>query len=207
MDLVGQLRTLELLLVERLDRLVGDGAVDDALHQHVAQDTLARGRQPPLGQGILVHAALQGLGREQLLVDHLIQHLPEQVRRDVQRLALTDQALRHRLALYVRGPDRLRPDRRHLAVARLGRALGRPLLGARRKRQQAASQRRAHAEDTHPVRRPEAHGLNHPCIAVAAPRAEPAAPAHIHRHFRQMGARRISRRRARSPLVNYELPG
>jgi hypothetical protein len=93
------------------------------LDQHVAQDALARGGQAALGDRILVQLLLQGLGGQQLLVDHLVQALAEQVRADVQRLALADQPLGHGLALDVRGPDRVAVDPGDGGVAGLGRTL------------------------------------------------------------------------------------
>jgi hypothetical protein len=83
----------------------------------------AGGGQAALGDGILVQLLLQGLGGQQLLVDHLVQALAEQIRADVQRLALADQALGDGLALDVRGPDRVAVDPGDGGVARLRRTL------------------------------------------------------------------------------------
>ena len=70
------------------------------------------------------------LGGEQLLVDDLIQDLAEHKRSAIQRLALTDQALGHRLTLHVGGPDRCTVDHRHGLVAWLWGAIRGGLLAA-----------------------------------------------------------------------------
>ena len=96
----------------------------------LAEDPLARGGEATLGHGILVQLALEGLGGQQLLVDHLIQALAEQIAGDVQRLALADQTLRNGLTLDVRGPDIVAVDLGHSHVARLGGLFGTLVLAA-----------------------------------------------------------------------------
>jgi hypothetical protein len=129
-DLFRPLGQLLLLGVEAADGVLVDGLFHHALDQHVAQDALASGGQAALSHGILVQLALQGLGGQQLLVDHLVEALAEQLAGDVQRLALADQALGHGLALDVGRPDIVAVDARHGGVARLGRLLGALVLTA-----------------------------------------------------------------------------
>ena len=137
MELIGLFRELQLLVVEPADRTLAHCLFDHGLDQHVAQDALARRRQPALGPRIVGQVAFGRLARQQLLVDHLVKGLMEKRGRGVQRVALADQALGGRLALDVGGPDRLPVHRRHRAVAGLRRLVRRVLTAARRQSQQA----------------------------------------------------------------------
>ncbi|MNE22761.1 hypothetical protein D3C80_1159860 [compost metagenome] len=100
-DLLGRLGPALLLLIEALDRLIRHGAADDGFHQHVAEDAFVHRLEPALGGGVLVQTATTGLGGQKFLIDHLVQHAAEQLGLNVQRLALADQALGHRLATHV----------------------------------------------------------------------------------------------------------
>ena len=145
-DLFRALRELELLLVEAADRIVVDRVGHHAFHQHVAQHPLAGGGQAPLGRGVLVELALHRLGRQQALIHHLVQDAVEEIGGNIQRLALADQALGHRLALDVGRPDggAVHPRDRHIAAFR--RALGPAALAAPAERQGARRDQHRHVD-------------------------------------------------------------
>ncbi|MNR24981.1 hypothetical protein D3C85_1420980 [compost metagenome] len=118
--------------------------------------------QPALGGGVLVQAATARLGGQQLLIDHLVQHATEQLGLDVQRLALADQALSHRLAAHVRGPDRTVRHPRHHQIILFGRGfrVAAPAGGRQRQGQQGRRQHGPHgsekgARKTHQALRPK----------------------------------------------------
>ena len=121
MELVSLLGEAHLLIIEPVHGVVLDVRIDRALHQHVAEDPLAGGGEATLGERRLLQATVQRLAREQLLVDHVVEHAAKQVGAGIERLAFADQPLLNRLALDVRGPDRLALDPGHRRVAGLGR--------------------------------------------------------------------------------------
>ena len=130
-----------------LFRRVLDEVIDQKLLAGEAQrrrldsSALAQRRlEATLGQGRGIQATALGLSGQELLVDHLVQHPAEQVRRRVQRLALADQPLRNRLAPHVGGPDGAILHRGHGLVARLRRPVA-PVARAGRRRQSGGQKR------------------------------------------------------------------
>ncbi len=122
--------------IEAADGVVVDRLLHRGLDQHVAHDPFPGRGQPALGHGALIELAFLGLGGQQLLVNDSVQHLAEQVRRGVQRLALADQALGDGFAFDVRRPHRAVTHLGHSLVAGLGGLFGHELVTRERSRRQ-----------------------------------------------------------------------
>jgi hypothetical protein len=143
-DLFGRAGKAQLFLIEGLDRLVSDGAVDHRLDQHITEDAVAGDLKAALDQRAFVQAPAFGLAGQQFLVDDLVQNPAEQAGGHVQRLALADQALGDRLALDVRGPDGVTRDPGHGLVARFRRPVAAPIpvTGRQGQRQHQGGQKK-----------------------------------------------------------------